>query len=98
MSQLSQQIRLLCSSKFDIYGIEIYIAKTFSSKAIFFTFIYTIYSVTSKKSPNVYKSCPKMISLVKLKIFTALQKLPKNARDLGKLVDPKGFEKLSTVQ
>ena len=29
-------------------------------------------SVTSKKSPNVYKSCPNMISLEKLKIFTPL--------------------------
>ena len=34
-------------------------------------------SVTSKKSPNVYKSCPKRISLVKWKILTPLQKLPK---------------------
>ena len=41
-------------------------------------------SVTSKKSPNVYKSCPELISLEKLKIFTPLQKLPKNLRDLGK--------------
>ena len=40
--------------------------------------------VTSKKSPNVYKSCPKMISLEKLKILTPLQKLPKNEEDLGK--------------
>ena len=32
-------------------------------------------SVTSKKSPNVYKSCPKMISLEKLKFLTLLQKL-----------------------
>ena len=29
-----------------------------------------------KKSPNVYKSCPKMISLEKLKILIPLQKLP----------------------
>ena len=33
-------------------------------------------SVTSKKLPNVYKNCPKMISLEKLKILTPLQKLP----------------------
>ena len=39
-------------------------------------------SVTSKKSPNVHKSCPKMISLEKLKILTSLQKLPK-LLDLG---------------
>ena len=29
------------------------------------------------------KSCPKMISLEKLKIMTTLQKLPKNVGDLG---------------
>ena len=29
--------------------------------------------VTSKKLPNVYKSCPKMISLEKLKILTPLK-------------------------
>ena len=34
-------------------------------------------SVTSKKSPNVHKSYPKRISLVKWKILTPLQKLPK---------------------
>ena len=43
---------------------------------------------------NVYKSCPKMISQGKLKILTPLQKLPKNVRDLGKLIVAKGFEKL----
>ena len=32
------------------------------------------FSVTSKKSPNVYKSCPKMISLEKLKFLRNLQK------------------------
>ena len=31
-------------------------------------------SVTSKKLPNVYKSCPKMILLEKLKILTPLKK------------------------
>ena len=55
-------------------------------------------SVTSKKSPNVYKSCPKMILLEKLKILTPLQKLPKNVGDLGKLIVAKGFEKLPKVQ
>ena len=40
-------------------------------------------SVTRKKLPNVYKSCPKMISLEKWKILTPLQKLPKNVGDLG---------------
>ena len=48
-------------------------------------------SVTRKKSPNVYQSCPKMISLEKLKILTPLQKLPKNVGYLGKLIIAKGF-------
>ena len=55
-------------------------------------------SVTSKKLPNVYKSCPKMIALEKLKILTYLQKLLKNVGDLGKLIVAKGFEKLPKVQ
>ena len=49
-------------------------------------------SVTRKKSPNVYKSCLKMISQVKLNILTPLQKLPKNVRDLGKLVVAKALK------
>ena len=56
------------------------------------------YSVTSKKSPNVYKSCPKLIFLEKLKILIPLQTLPKKVADLGKLIVAKGFEKLPTVQ
>ena len=40
-------------------------------------------SVTSKKLPNGYTSCLKMISLEKLKIFTPLQKLPKNVGNLA---------------
>ena len=48
-------------------------------------------SVTRKKLPNVYKTCPKMISLEKLKILTPLQKLPKNVGDLGKLIVAKSF-------
>ena len=55
-------------------------------------------SVTRKKSPNVYKSCPKMISLQKSYILTTLQKLPKNVRYLGKLIVAKGFKKLPEVQ
>ena len=51
-----------------------------------------------KKMPNVYKSCPKMISLEKLKILTPLQKLPKNVGDSGKLIAAKGFKKLPKVQ
>ena len=38
-----------------------------------------------------------MIWLVKLKILTPLQKLPKNVRDLGKLIVANGFEKLPKV-
>ena len=39
-----------------------------------------------------------MILLEKLKIFTPLQKLPKNVGDLGKIIVAKGFEKLPKVQ
>ena len=55
-------------------------------------------SVTRKKLPNVYKSCPKMISLEKQIILTPIQKLPKNMRDLGKLIFAKGYKKLPKVQ
>ena len=40
----------------------------------------------------------KMISQEKLKIFTPLQKLPKNVGNLGKLIVAKGFEKWPKVQ
>ena len=39
-----------------------------------------------------------MILLVKLKILTPFQKLPKNVRALGKLIVAKCFEKLPKVQ
>ena len=55
-------------------------------------------SVTRKKSPNFYKSCPKIISLEKWLILTSLEKLPKNVGDLGKLIVAKGFKKLPKVQ
>ena len=51
-----------------------------------------------KKSPNVHKSCPKIISLVKWSILTALQKLFKYVGDFGKLIVAKGFKKLPKVQ
>ena len=54
--------------------------------------------MTSKKSPNLYKSCPKLISLEKLKILTTFQKLPKTVGDLGKIIVATGFEKLPKVQ
>ena len=50
------------------------------------------------KSPNVYKSYPKIMSLEKLDILTPFQKLPKYVGDLGKLIVAKGFEKLPKVQ
>ena len=43
-------------------------------------------SVTNKKSPNVYKKCPKMNSLEKWKFLKHLQKLYKNVGDLGKII------------
>ena len=54
--------------------------------------------MTRKKLPNVYKSCPKMISLKKLKILLPLQELPKNVGDLGKIIVASGFKKLPKVQ
>ena len=39
-----------------------------------------------------------MISLEKLKIWTPLQKLPNNVRDLGKLSVAKSFKTLPKVQ
>ena len=42
--------------------------------------------------------CPKVISLEKLKFLTSLQKLPKNVKDLVKLIVATGFEKLPKVQ
>ena len=39
-----------------------------------------------------------MISLEKLKIWTPLQKLPKNVGVLGKKIIAKGFEKCPKVQ
>ena len=55
-------------------------------------------NVIRKKSPNVYKSCQKIVALEKLKILTPLQKLPKNMGDLGKLIVAQGFKKLPKVQ
>ena len=45
---------------------------------------YNVISVTRKKSPNVYISCLKMISLEKWYTLKPLQKLPKNVGDLNK--------------
>ena len=39
-----------------------------------------------------------MILLEKLNILTPLQKLPKNVRDLSKLIVAKGFEMLAKVE
>ena len=39
-----------------------------------------------------------MISQIKWMILTPLQKLPKNVRDLGKLIIAKGFKKLPKIQ
>ena len=44
-------------------------------------------SVTNKKSPNVYKSGPKTISLEKWKFLKPLQKLNKNVSNLGKIIE-----------
>ena len=59
---------------------------------------FIIVCVTRKKSPNVYKSWPKLISLEKDRFLTHLQKLPKNVGDLGKLIVAKGFKNLPKFQ
>ena len=51
-----------------------------------------------KKSPNVRKSCPKMISLEKWYILTSIQKLPKNVGDFVKLIVAKDFKKVPRAQ
>ena len=63
-----------------------------------FTWDWLLISVTRRKLPNVYKSCPKIISLEKLNILTPLQKLPKKQGDLGKLIVAKGFKKWRKVK
>ena len=39
-----------------------------------------------------------MISVEKLRVWTSLQKLPKNVGDLGKLILAKGFNNLAKAQ
>ena len=39
-----------------------------------------------------------MTSLEKLMLLTPIQKLPRNVKDLGKLIVAKGFKKLPKVQ
>ena len=51
-----------------------------------------VISVTCKKSPNVYKSCPKMILLEKLNILMPLQKFSQNVGNLGKIIVATGFQ------
>ena len=48
-------------------------------------------SVTSKMSPNVYKSR-------KMKYFSTFTKIAQHVRDLGKIIVVKGFKKLPKVQ
>ena len=52
----------------------------------------------SKKSPNIYKSCPKLILLEKWMILTPIQKLANNVGDLGKLIVAKGLKNLPKFQ
>ena len=50
---------------------------------------------SQKILPNLYESCPKMISLEKWMILTPLQKLPVNEGNLGKIIVATSFECLS---
>ena len=54
--------------------------------------------MTSKKSPNVFKSCPKLIALEKMKDFHTFKKIAINVGDLGKIILATGFENLPKVQ
>ena len=78
----------------ELSQLPLYIALTTGSPQLEVDLNWILSSVRtrSKKLPNVYKSCSKMISLENLKI------LPKNVGDLGKLIVAKGFEKLPKVQ
>ena len=71
---------------------------TFGRHLLGYFLVYHLAVWPVKSCPNVYKICPKMISMVKLNILTPLQKMPKNVGDLGKLIVAKGFEKLPKVQ
>ena len=55
-------------------------------------------SVTSKKSPNVYKSCPKQNLQEKWKFWLLLKNCLQMWAILGKIIVTKGFEKLSKLQ
>ena len=59
---------------------------------------YLFTNVTSKKLPNVHKSCPEMNLVEKWKFLKPLQKLYKNVGDLGKIIVAAAFEKLPKVQ
>ena len=80
--------------------IEIPLTKSVAKRSTFLSFYYVVSLTIARvagaqcdqiKIAKVYKSCPKMISLEKLKILTPLQNLPKN-------VVAKGFKKLPKVQ
>ena len=64
-------IKINCPSK--IIGLR---AKANNNNNSFYLFFLELRNkqYDQKKSPNVYKSCPKMISVKKLKILTPLQK------------------------
>ena len=85
-----------------IHFLRLFVQNNFDStkngKRSFMPKLFFRSSVTWKKLPNVYKSCPKLISLKKWKILTPLQKLPKNEGALDKLIAAKGFKKLPKVQ
>ena len=55
-------------------------------------------SVTSKKSPNVYKSCPKQNLQEKWKFWLLLKNCLQMWAILGKIIVTKDFEKLSKLQ
>ena len=68
-------------------------------QATFLIFLFLHFAqCDQKKSPNVYKSCPKMISLQKWMFLQHLLKLPNNEGNLGKIIVATGFECLHKKQ
>ena len=67
------------------YAITVYLSTTphltdrslkqYISFVLLYDLLMLLTSVTRKKSPNVYKSCPKMISLEKMKDFDTFTKI-----------------------
>ena len=61
-------------------------------------FLWTLQASVTRKIAKCLKKLRKNDFTKKWYILTPLQKLPRNVRDLGKLIAAKGFKKLPKVQ